>query len=778
MILYYLKLAIRNLLKNKWYSFLVLGGFSIGFAACILIGLFYQNEVSVNKNFANHLNIYRLYDVKQNRCNLNWDLFPVITTGYAAVEDACPLEYENGMKITVKNEQTHAYTEIQNLLTTTNNFFSIFSVNMIEMSADKPFDGKESVVLSKATAEKLFGSQNPLGQRINVHNFFSGTVTGIFDEFPPNSSFRADVILNSENKEFRMSNTCNNGKCYNPTNLFVMLKSGADPGNLVNDLNNSATIKSLDVDSLAMQKLDDIYLSELTVKSRHAKGNPALLKIFIAIAALILLLSSINYVSYSISMQYAKLKETGINKTNGAGWKDLIGYTFTEVTSGIIISLVFSVFIALLALPYTGSLFGKVLHVNWHSWLSVAPVFLAAVVLVILINSLAPLYVLSKFRITEFLSGFRGKHNRRQLGKQIMLTFQLTASVALIAVVMIIFKQLSFVKHSDLGFDRELLLRIDIPFMFQQTNTVRQEIDKLPFVLGTSLSSGCPGMINNKYGSNTGEKSFDINCIPVGDNYIETMGFEILKGRDFMDGDLNKACLINEEALKQFGWDSFEGKRFNNGPEGGLEVIGILSDFKFESYHSTVEPLALIFDGGMYSNVLSVRLAPGNAGQDIGQIRQIWESISPYEPFSFVFYDDLFQSMYEKEEKLAGSITFFSLIAIVLTCMGILVQIFMICLNRVKEIGIRKINGARISEVMILLNHDFVKWVAIAFVIATPIAWYIMNKWLENFAYKTELSWWIFALAGLVALGIALLTISFQSYKAAIKNPVESLRYE
>lgn len=778
MILYYLKLAIRNLLKNKWYSFLVLGGFSIGFAACILIGLFYHTETSVNKDFSNHLNIYRLYDVKKNRCNLNWDLFPELTTGFAAVEDACPLEYENGMKMTVKNEQTHEYTEIQHLLTTTNNFFSIFSVEMVEMSAEKPFDGKESVVISKATAEKLFGKQNPLGQRINVHNFFSGTVTGIFDELPPNSSFRADVILNSENKEFRMSNTCNNGKCYNPANMFVMLKSGTDPGSLSNELNNSVTLKSLDVDSLAMEGLDDLYLSELTVKSRHAKGNPTLLKIFIAIAALILLLSSINYVSYSISMQYAKLRETGINKTNGAGWKELIGFTFTEVSSGIIISLVLSVVIVLLALPYTGSLFGKELHVSLYDWLSVAPVFLAAVGIVILINSLAPIYVLSKFRITEFLSGFSGKHNRKQFVKQAMLTFQLTASVALIAVVLIIFKQLSFAKHSDLGFDRELLLRIDIPFMFQQTNTVRQEIDKLPFVRGTSLSSGCPGMINNRYGSNTGEKSFDLNCIPVGDNYITTMGFEILKGRDFLDSDLNKACLINEEALKQFGWDSFEGKRFNNGQEGGFEVIGIVKDFKFESYHNTVEPLALIFDGGQYSNVLSVRLAPGNAGQDIGQIRKIWESISPYEPFSFIFYDDLFQSMYEKEEKLAGSITFFSLVAIVLTCMGILVQIFMICLNRVKEIGIRKINGARISEVIVMLTSDFVKWVLIAFVIATPIAWYSMNKWLENFAYKTELSWWIFTLAGLVALGITILTVSWQSWKAATRNPVEALRYE
>jgi putative ABC transport system permease protein len=564
----------------------------------------------------------------------------------------------------------------------------------------------------------------------------------------------------------------------NPTNLFVMLKSGANPGTFANELNNSSILKSLDVDSLALQGLDDIYLSELTMKSRHAKGNPALLKIFIAIAALILLLSSINYLSYSISMQYAKLKEIGINKTNGAGWKDLVGYTFTEVTVGVIISIFLSVFIALLAIPYSGRLLGKALHIDWHDWLSVAPFFLTAVVVVIFINSLAPIYILSKFKITEFLTGFRGKRNQRQFGKQAMLTFQLTASIALIAVVMIIFKQLSFVKHSDLGFNREMLIRIDLPFKFQQTNTLRQEIAKLPFVKATSLSSGCPGMINHKYGSNSGEKSFDINCIPVGDNYLQTMGIELLDGRDFLDGDLNKSCLINEEALKQFGWDSFEGKRFNNGIEGGFEVIGILKDFKFESYHSTIEPLALLFDGGPYSNVLSVRLAPGNAGQSIGQIKQIWESIAPYEPFGFMFYDDSFQSMYEKEEKLAGSISFFSLIAIALTCMGILGQIFMICLNRVKEIGIRKINGAKVSEVLMLLNRDFLKWVAIAFVIATPIAYFATNKWLENFAYKTPLSWWIFALAGLLALGIALLTVSWQSWKAATRNPVEALRYE
>jgi putative ABC transport system permease protein len=778
MILYNLKLAIRNLLRNKLYSALILGGFSIGFAACILIGLYYHTETSVNKDFANHKQIFRIYDAKKDRSNLDWNLFPVLTHDYAEVEDACPLEYMTGFRLTVKNDQARTSTDIAHIVTTTNNFFSIFSLEMLESQANQPLDGKESAVISKAVAKKIFGSQNPLGQQINVNNYFQATVTGIFDKLPANSSFQADVILNSENEEFRMSNTCHNGKCYNPTNLFVMLKSGTTPATFANKLNSSTTIKAMDVDSLSLQNLDDIYLSTLTMKSKHAKGNPGLLKIFLAIAALILLLSSINYLNYSISMRYAKLKDIGINKTNGASWLDMVNYTIVEVTLGVLISLILSVGITLMALPYSEQLFGKALQIDGGDWISILPFLMGALMLIILVNSLAPVYILSKFRITEFLSGFRGKRNRKQIGKQTMLTFQLTASIALIAVVLIIFKQLNFVKHSDLGFDKELLVRIDLPYKFQKTNVLRQEIGKLPFVKSNAMSYGCPGMINLKMGSNTGEKGFDINCIKVSDSYLKTMGIDLKDGRDFLEGDFDQACLINEEALKQYEWDTFEGKKFNNGKDGGYNIVGVLKDFKFESYHQTIEPLALILTKETDGNILSVRLAPGNTGQYLDQIRKIWKTLSPYEPMSFVFYDDYFQSMYAAEEKLASSITFFSLIAIALTCMGILGQIFMICLNKIKEIGIRKINGAKISEVLIMLNRDFIKWIAIAFVIATPIAYYAMNRWLESFAYKTNLSWWIFAMAGLLALGIALLTVSWQSWKAATRNPVEALRYE
>jgi putative ABC transport system permease protein len=417
MIRFNLKLAIRNLVKNRVYSMLIIGGFAIGFAACILIGLFYHSETSVNKGFSNHKQIYRIYDVKKSRCNLNWDLFPVLTQDFAEVEDACPMEYGAGFMMTAKSDQAHTFAEIKHLLSTTNNFFSIFSVKMVETLGAVPFDRKEAIALSRETARKLFGTQNPLGQGVNFNNYFTGTVTAIFEELPQNSTFQADLILNSENPKFRMSNTGVNGRTYNPSNHFILLDKQTDPELFAQKLNQTAPAKVFDIDSLALQNLADIYLSPLKVKSKHSKGNPLLLKIFLSIAALILILSSINYLNYSVSMQYAKLKEIGINKTNGANWRNLISYSLVEVSLGILFALLLSVIIALLALPFSERLFGKTLLIDIHDWISILPYFLGAVALVVLLNSLAPMYILSKFKITEFLSGFREKKNGKQIGK-------------------------------------------------------------------------------------------------------------------------------------------------------------------------------------------------------------------------------------------------------------------------------------------------------------------------------------------------------------------------
>jgi putative ABC transport system permease protein len=343
---------------------------------------------------------------------------------------------------------------------------------------------------------------------------------------------------------------------------------------------------------------------------------------------------------------------------------------------------------------------------------------------------------------------------------------------------MLIFKQLQFVKDYDLGFNKEHLVRIELPYLFKNQKALKNEVAKLPFVTASALSNGSPGHINLSMGSGVEGDEFTVKCIFISEDFLKTFGINLTEGRGFLTGDKDHACLLNEAAIKRYGWNTIEGKKYKNGREGGYNVVGVVNNFNVQSLHSALTPVALLYEPDREFNTLSLRLTPGNISQQIKDLRSVWKNLLPEDPMEFTFYDSQFQAMYEKEDKLAKSITFFSIIALVLTCMGILGQIFMISLNRTKEIGVRKVNGAKISEIMTMLNKDFVKWVAVAFVIATPVAWYAMNKWLENFAYKTPMSWWIFALSGALALGIALLTVSWQSWKAATRNPVEALRYE
>ena len=777
MIRFKIKLAFRNLLKNKLYSFLIIGGFAIGFTAATLIGLFYSAEKNVDKHFTDYKNIYRLYDAKNSKSGLDYKLNPVLAENYPDIKETCPLGFSY-YPITVKDPETKDYIRMEYVVSTNNSFFDVFSVKVLSSLEKQPFSQQNSAVITESLAKKLFGDKNPLGRTI-TQEFFSATVTAVMEDLPKNSSFRAEMLLNSENKEFQMSQECNNGVCIYPVEHVLLLKNGIQPDDLAKNLNASIKQFNTTTDSLALQGLSEIYLStkDMGWSDDHFKGNSKMLLIFLAIGILIIILSSINYLNYSVSMQYAKLKEIGINKTNGAERIHLLADSLIEVSLGIFIALVFSVGLVALLLPLTGVLFGREIHLADVNLLQLLPVVAGVVTGIILLNSLAPIYILSKFNITDFLSGGR-KQTGKQWGKQAMLTFQLAVSIALIAVVMLIFKQLGFVKHYDLGFNKEHLVRMELPYKFQNQKALKNEVAKLPFVSGSALSNGYPGHINMTMGSGVDGDEFSVHCIFVSEDFLQTFGINLTDGRGFMSGDKDHACLMNEAAMKRFGWDNVVGKKYKNGRDGGYDLVGVVNNFNVQSLHSEMTPVALLYEPDREFNTLSLRLMPGNISEQIAGLRNVWKNLLPDEPMEFAFYDTQFQAMYEKEDKLAKSITFFSIIALVLTCMGILGQIFMISLNRTKEIGVRKVNGAKVSEILTMLNKDFIKWVAIAFVITTPIAYYAMHKWLENFAYKTSLSWWIFALAGLLALGIALLTVSFQSWKAATRNPVEALRYE
>ena len=777
MIRFKIKLAIRNLLKNKLYSFLIIGGFAIGFTACILIALFYNAEHNVDKQFANYQSVFRLYDAKKHNSGLDYKLNAALTENYPDIEKACPLGFSY-YPVTLKDPETRNYTRANYIVSTNDAFFDVFSIEIVSRLEDKPFCQSNSAVISESLAKKLYGDKNPIGRTLK-EQFFTATVTAVMKDLPANSSFQAELLLNIENKDFQMAQECDNGVCVYPTEHFLLLKNDVNPVQFAKKLNASIGQYNANTDSLALQNLSDIYLSpeKLGWSDNHTKGNSKMLLVFLSIAILIILLSSINYLNYTVSMQYAKMKEIGINKTNGAGKMHLLVDSLIEVSLGIIIALVISVILSVLLLPLAGVLFGREINASDVNFYQLIPVFSFIILGIILLNSLAPIYILSRFNITDFLTGGR-KRTGKQLGKQVMLTFQLTVSIALIAVVMLIFKQLQFVKYHDLGFNEEHLVRIEIPYLFENQKALKNETAKLPFVTGNALSNGYPGNINLSMGSGVEGDEFLVNCIYVTDDFTETMGIHLLDGRNFLDGDKDQACIMNEAAYQRFGWENLDGKKYKNGRDGGYNVVGVVNNFNVESLHSAMTPVALLYEPDRNFNTLSLRLTPGNVGEQMKQLRSVWKNFLPDDPMEFTFYDSQFQAMYVKEDKLAKSISFFSLIAIVLTSMGILGQIFLISLNRTKEIGVRKVNGAKVTEILVLLNKDFVIWVLVAFILASPFAYFAMNKWLENFAYKTSLSWWIFALAGLLTLGIALLTVSWQSWRAATRNPVEALRYE
>jgi putative ABC transport system permease protein len=761
-----LKLSLRNLLKNKLYSLLSIVGFTVGFAVFLVIILFVLQEKTVDHAFKNHKNIYRLVDEKAKNCNLDYQFSEALTSNFPEVKLSSPVGYIAGIDIPLKAEGNSI--QINELISTTNSFFEIFSLSVIQKLSDTPFADLNSAVITESVALKLFPNEDPLGKELNIYNAFHPVVTAVVEDFPANTSISAPVFLNMKNEKFRFSRSCTNDVCTFLANNFILLNNEQNANELTPKLNQYFSQSGGKVKEVSLQKLDDIYLSTPIEGSRNRAGNNRLNLIFLAIASIILILSVINHLNFNLSMQLSRTKSIGIRKINGALKKHLVGYYFTEASISIILSLLFALGLATLLLPYANHLLGATLA--GHSLLS--PIFilivLALTALIILLNGFAPLHTLAKFNIRNFISG--AQNTRRKFTERNVLTvFQFTASIILLSSIFTMSKQLEFVKSADLGFTAEHLIRINFPSNFTQQLGFKQRIDQLAFVQNSSLSNGVPGNITRIL--DDGE-SFEIKEIEADNKFLQTLGIKMVKGRDFLKGDAGNTFIFNKTAWESYEWENENRKEFQ-----GKEVIGVMEDFNVSSLHSAMEPVCLLLSDNLTDN-LSIRLTAGSLSQNLKKMQNLWKEFIPGEPLDYVFYDSYFDSLYKKEEKTARAIGILAFIALVLTCMGIFGQIFQESLNRTKEIGIRKVNGARITEVLVMLNKDFIKWVIIAFVIATPIAYYAMNKWLENFAYKTELSWWIFALAGLLALGIALLTVSWQSWKAATRNPVEALRYE
>ena len=494
-------------------------------------------------------------------------------------------------------------------------------------------------------------------------------------------------------------------------------------------------------------------------------GNLDLMKLLTVIGVFILFLAVINFINLTTASYNYRLKEFGVKKCLGADRISLIKQLLTESFLLTIVSGVFGIIIAELFLPYFNQFIDQSLPLLIFSDLRFLILFFAFILLLSLIIGILPSLILSKITPLQLFKHTLSVKGTARNSRNVLTTFQFSIAIILITGSIIILGQIDYVKHRSPGFNTEQLLYIKVHYT--QGNNIQVLADKLKQYHGTkSLTKtfGAPGEILLT--------SEGFPTIAIDSTALNTFGFNILKGRELLPGDAERAVFINQTAFNRL-----KTKDLGDMKLMGCNVVGVVSDFQYSPLYTKIGPLVLWYNTGITPNTITMRVT-GPVGEAVKYIREVWNEVCPDYPLNFGFYNDYFASMYKKEENLASLVSIFSILAVVISCLGIFGLAVFQSEQRIKEIGIRKVLGASVSEIIFLLTKSFTKWVIFANVLAVPISYYLLNKWLQNFAYRIEISWWIFVLAGSTALFIALTTISFQAVKAAAANPVESLKYE
>ena len=668
-----------------------------------------------------------------------------------------------------------------------NAFFEMFSVAFVSGNSSKPLQNLNSVVLTESGARTLFGEDNPMGKEIIYEHEVPLIVTGVMKDFPDNSSIQANMFVNAENDKFKKwVFSCENYDDIRTHRylfcIYLQLNIRADKEKLINTINSHADILAPYTKKIDLLSLKEMYLYDNTAGSETKKGNPGLLSLMASIGLIVLILSIINYINLTMAKQNQRNKEIGIRKTIGANREDMVILFLTESVLVTMAAFAVALILIFIGLPFFNSIIDSPLSPHTLMQFPANIILFISILLIGVLSGIGPALSLSSLNPSRVFNGGTVGIGKKKNFRNVLTVFQFVVSIALIICTITVQKQINYVKHRDAGFNKEQLLRIDWPNIPPSDRTRSFTlIDKLrqyPGILNLSVTAGVPGKINNFMGSAIKGKNKSLSIIYADTSFLQTLNIKQVKGRELLPSDIGNVCMLNEAAYKYFEWTDLENRRYNNGKEGGFEVIGVVKDFHYASMHQPIEPMCILFrDVGWHTNI-SIRIAKGAIGPSMDYIQKVWKEIIPDYPLQYQFNDEWFDGMYRKEEKLAKTIGLFALLAIGISCMGIFGLAIFSAERRTKEIGIRKVSGAQTAELMIMLNKDFIRWVAVAFVVACPMAWYAMNRWLVNFAYRTEISWWVFALSGLAALVIALLTVSWQTWRAATRNPVEALRYE
>ncbi|MDP4221747.1 MAG: ABC transporter permease [Bacteroidota bacterium] len=783
MIQYYIRSALRNLWLNRKFTIINITGFAFAISVCLGISLFLTKEYSYDSYNEHFGLIVRLTDTKNNSSIIDYRARDILQKNFPEIENSC-LVLRSGHPIEIRTSDKGLY--LDDIMSVDNNFFKVFTISFLSGQTFSPFVNINSAVVTETSARKLFGDDNALGKEIRVWGDIPVTITGIIRDFPDNASITAGLLVNAENEKFKFDQWIGDSRDLStyrwPFQIFLKLKEKSSPETLTAKINASAELLKPYVETIGLLKLKEIYLHDTASGSETKQGNAGLLRLLTIIALIILLLAIINYVNLTVAQQNKRNKDTGIRKTFGAGTFDILSHFLSESILVSLAAFILGIYLLWIMLPLYNAIFNTNLHLSYFFNVPFLAGLAGSIILIGAISGSIPAILLSGVTPMRVLTGTILPQIKRQLYRDTMTIFQFSISIILIFCVIVVQRQIRFVKHRNPGFSEEQLLRLDLPNIqeadIKKALTLLDEYRRSPFIKSVSTSSGVPGEIYMSMGSNieNSTKNMSVPCILADTLFLKTFGIRVVMGRDLEPGDYGKVCMMNEAAYKHFEFEDLNNKRFNN--YGGFDIIGVVNDFQFTSLHKTIGPACIMFTPNFRPTSMNIRFAANGTGPGMDAMKKIWDEMLPGYPFKYQFYDEWFDSLYRSEERFGKTISLFALLAIVISCIGILGLSIFSSERRTKEIGVRKANGAKVGEIIRLLNREFLIWVVTAFAAGVPVMLIAMRKWLSTFAYRTSLDWWIFALAGVIALVIAITTVSWQSWRAARRNPVEALRYE
>jgi putative ABC transport system permease protein len=807
----YLKIAWRNLLKNKTFSIINIAGLAIGLACFLLIALYVSDELSYDRYNEKADRIYRINsDIRFGGTDLHMavcsdPMGATLKKDYPQVEQYVRFYASNGSKLVKKGNE---FIEEQNVANADSTLFDVFTLPAIEGNTKTALNEPNTVVITESTAKKYFGNTHVVGKTIETdedkNNLYK--ITAVIKDVPQTSHFNFDFIFSMDNVDYGFGNFLSHN-----FQTYILLKEGVDykafdknfdqviDKYVLPQAKQFMEIKTMDDFKKSGNKLEyhlmplrDIHLKSDRFPELGVNGNVQYVYIFSAVALFILLIACINFMNLSTARSANRSKEVGIRKVLGTNKKALIGQFLTESTMMVFIALLISMMIAWLTIPLFNDVSAKSLSIATLFNFKVLPFLLLLPFLVGLLAGSYPAFFLSSFQPIVVLKGKVNAGFKKSTLRSGLVIFQFFISIVLIIGVTIIYNQLNFIQTKKLGYNKDQLLILNrTGSLGKNAEAFKNEVAKMSGVKSASFSGYLP-VSNSSRNDNTYSKEavmnektgFNMQTWRIDYDYLNNLGMEIIKGRNFSRefGSDSSAVIINETTAKVLGYADPIGKKIytfeGNMPGKAINytIVGVVKNFNFESLRQNIGPLCFLIGDNSWSTAFKVSTT--NVTGLVKNIESKWKAMVPGMPFSYQFLDESFDNMYRAEQRVGKIALSFAILTILIACLGLFGLATYMAEQRTKEIGVRKVLGASVANLVSMLSKDFLKLVLLSALLAFPIAWFVMHKWLEDFAFRIDISWWVFVIAGFAALMIAVLTVSFQAIKAAVANPVKSLRTE